>query len=83
MRRHTGRFTTALYIFFTKYITRWIVVHLRARKIYTYYWTINEDEGFKRALQDGVLGIITDNPEGLKKYLLSNKKYLPKEELEE
>lgn len=35
-------------------------------------WTLNEEEEWKAALEMGLDGIVTDDPEGLKKFLASN-----------
>jgi glycerophosphoryl diester phosphodiesterase len=47
-----------------------LINHLAARGIPTYVWVLNEEAEFKRALEAGAAGIMTDYPSRLKLFTM-------------
>jgi len=43
--------------------------HLRKRGILTFYWVCNYDHHFKKAIDHGASGIMTDNPATLSTFM--------------
>ena len=47
-----------------------LINHLAARGIPTYVWVLNEEAEFKRAMEAGAAGIMTDYPSRLKLFTM-------------
>ncbi len=52
-----------------------MVNHFKKRGILVYYWVLNTDEEFRRAIDLGVNGIITDYPTRLINFVENNQEY--------
>ncbi len=53
----------ALYFLrFFNLISRLFIPHLRKRGILTFYWIVNDKEGWNKAISMGCRGIMTDIP---------------------
>ena len=46
--------------------------HLRKRGILTFYWVCNYDADFRKAINHGASGIMTDNPATLHNFIEAN-----------
>lgn len=56
-------------------VSKPLFYHLSKRGVFVYYWVLNNEKEFDRALRTGCHGIMTDNPTLLKKYLSSHNLY--------
>ena len=65
---------------FFNLISRLFIPHLRKRGILTFYWIVNDEEGWERAIGMGCKGIMTDMPTELRKYLLGRGLYFEERE---
>ena len=54
---------------FFNLIGRLFIPHLRKRGILTFYWIVNEEEDWERAVSMGCRGIMTDEPTKLAAFL--------------
>ena len=54
---------------FFNLISRLFIPHLRKRGILTFYWIVNDEEGWEKAISMGCRGIMTDIPSQLSVYL--------------
>ncbi|KAG1662886.1 Lysophospholipase D GDPD1 [Nymphon striatum] len=62
---------------------RFIFEHLKKRDIQVFLWVLNDEEDFKKALDLGATGIMTDYPTKLRKFLDDNPQYMKKIESKE
>lgn len=56
-------------------MSRLFVPHLKKRGILTFFWILNSEEDFARAVSIGASGIMTDRPTVLTAYLKSRSLY--------
>jgi glycerophosphoryl diester phosphodiesterase len=74
---------TVRFFFLMKYIANPLMklmsYHLRKRGILTFYWVCNYENDFKKAIDHGACGIMTDNPATLSNYLEAYHKKLEEE----
>ena len=54
---------------FFNLVSRLFIPHLRKRGILTFYWIVNEEDGWERAVAMGSRGIMTDRPSDLALFL--------------
>ena len=54
---------------------RLFIPHLRKRGILTFYWIVNDEEGFEDAVDSGCAGIMTDRTTFLAEYLKSRNRF--------
>lgn len=59
-------------------IRKSMVSHFKKRGIMVYYWVLNTDEEFRKAIDMGVNGIITDYPTRLISFIENNPEYKKK-----
>jgi len=64
------------------WLTNWLLsesptlfAHLRKRGIATYFWVLNDEDGYRRAFELGAEGVMTDCPAKLRRWLDVNPKY--------
>lgn len=51
------------------YVALPLIWHLKRRGVMTFYWVCNTNSEFKRAIEGGCCGIMTDDPFLLNEYL--------------
>ena len=54
---------------FFNFISRLFVPHLRKRGILTFFWIVNEEDGWDKAVSIGCQGVMTDCPSNFSAYL--------------
>ena len=72
MKTRGDNMNSKIYLFGLKVfnvIAKLILFHLRQRRIFVFYYSINNENDFEKAINQGVDGIITDSPQLLINYL--------------
>ena len=64
---------------FFNLISRLFIPNLRKRGILTFFWIVNEEEDWEKAISIGCQGIMTDRPSALNKYLKGKGLYFESE----
>lgn len=64
-----AKYFTIFQYYLVTIIGRIYIPHLRKRGILTFFWTIDDEEGFTEAIAFGGAGIITDEPTKLANFL--------------
>ena len=63
------RYVAIIQYYLVSIVSRIFVPHLRKRGILTFFWTINDEKGYAKAISIGAAGIMTDEPTKLANYL--------------